>query len=297
MKLALAGLCLMLGLCGPSPAVAVRPEPVTPDVLHHWNSETDGALRRFTADGVTITLQKRKDGKDFLPFLSVSGPGGATAWLKGEAAWDDRAEADFGIGRIDSVHRSGDVLFSSFSGGAHCCLHAWVLTLIDGSWHYVDLGLVDDGIPPAITFPSDPARRNDGLPVFVMGDQRFLGALDGYVASLMPPQIFAVRHGALIDLSLSPRYHRLFEESAKESLAQCLEHSNGACAAFVAASARLGKFDSAWKIMLANYNRQDNWQNHVCDQRHCPWTTLPYPQALRKFFGQTGYIAASDATR
>jgi hypothetical protein len=87
-------------------------------------------------------------------------------------------------------------------------------------------------------------------------------------------------------------------------------HNNGACAAFAATAARLGQLDSAWKVVLASYDRGSSWAlptacRTMPTQPTCtPEATVTfqtYPEALRWFLGEGGYapkvyLAAADAT-
>jgi hypothetical protein len=76
-------------------------------------------------------------------------------------------------------------------------------------------------------------------------------------------------------------------------------NQNGACAAYVAAAARVGRFQAAWAEMLHSYQRDSNWDLptgcRVDDRnRGCPPADIihyrNYPDALRHFLIRLHYI-------
>ena len=76
--------------------------------------------------------------------------------------------------------------------------------------------------------------------------------------------------------------------------------SNGACAAYVAAAARVGQFDAAWAQMLRSFDRNADWDYPpgcrvaVHPGGECPAASIiryrDYPAALRAFLLRQGYI-------
>ena len=67
-----------------------------------------------------------------------------------------------------------------------------------------------------------------------MTDDRFLYLFAPYVGSRAPPQILNVIDGKVVDVSRSPRYRTVFQADMDSAEQGCLQHDNGACAAFVA---------------------------------------------------------------
>jgi hypothetical protein len=97
----------------------------------------------------------------------------------------------------------------------------------------------------------------------------------------------------------SRAYRAVYEKDLAETKSDCQNHQNGACAAFVADAARLGRFEEAWSIMLRNYNQSDTWElPSDCDVElksgECPkgheHKYDNYPAALRAFLARYGYI-------
>jgi hypothetical protein len=208
-----------------------------------------------------------------------------------------------GVGRLDP-HADGDqIVLTSYSGGAHCCTRVQVLTRVAGAWKLLDLGMWDgDGLD---AFPGSQALG--GPPAFLHYDDRFAYAFTDYAASAMPPRLFELDGGRVIDASQARRYAPLFEKELEQDKAACVKHEdqNGACAGMVAAAARLGQRPSAWQTMLDNYDKTTGWEfgpkcKVPAERGQCPHdkqVAYPsYPAALESFLVDNGYMKASDAT-
>lgn len=103
-----------------------------------------------------------------------------------------------------------EVLVDTFSGGAHCCLTARLLTW-DGS-RYVprDLAYGDVGYQLR-------DADGDGRPELVGYDPRFSMAFTYYAASAFPVQVLQVDHGATVDVTR--RFPAVVAKDAKARLA------------------------------------------------------------------------------
>jgi hypothetical protein len=205
--------------------------------------------------------------------------------------------ATIGAGRIDPDSDEAQVLLTSYTGGAHCCVHIQLLDRIGGAWRKVDVGTFDG--EPFETFPTDV--DGDGVADIVRYDDRFAYVFGCYACSWMPPRIFNVRSGKTLDVSAEPRYRALFEKDYRGAKAECLKHSNPGCAGLVADGVRLGRADEAWKIALANIDRKDDWTLPGCKVKAgrdggCPkgkdYTAADFRPALTRFLAQNGYGAA-----
>ena len=150
--------------------------------------------------------------------------------------------------------------------------------------------------------PAD--EDGDGLVDFVLRDDSFLYAF-APGTNPAPPQILNIVEGRAVDVSDRPKFRHFFTAFAKEARALCLRPEegrspNGACAAYVAASARAGSFEQAWAEMLGAFDRNSDWglekgcRVPVGKREFCPEEKVikhpDYPAALRAYLRETGYL-------
>lgn len=94
-------------------------------------------------------------------------------------------------------------------------------------------------------------NRADGRVDFVRQDDRFRYRFSSGAGSLSPPVIYNISQGQLVDVSKKPEFAAVWAKFAAEARALCTDTSqsdrNGACAAYVAAAARLGNFEPAMR--------------------------------------------------
>jgi len=198
-------------------------------------------------------------GDDDFTVLHVTDPQGRKTDIKVEVAFDD-VYASLGVGRIDPDSPKLQLLVTSYTGGAHCCVHIQILDFIDNRWRTVDVGTFDG--EPFSVFPND--IDGDGITDIQHGDDRFAYVFGCYACSWMPPRVFNVRSGEARDVSSAPRYRRLFMKDYREAKKQCLKHANAACAGLVADGYRLGRASDAWAVAVQNIDLKDDWALPGC---------------------------------
>jgi hypothetical protein len=299
-------LLLLLALLLPA-GLAAQPV-VRPLVLDHgvtWSFDHDG--RRpvvYRAGSMTLTLRGVRRGELTRLLLTVAQRGMAPVTLRGEEVFDS-FEQHLRVGRWDA--HSQYLMFQSFSGGAHCCNHISLVLPLRGRLRVVDLGSWDGD------YEEEAVRdlNRDGRLDFVFADNRFLYAFTPYAGSYAPPQVLNVVNGRVIDVSANPAFRAMNEAAARDAREPCVHHDsqgdqNGACAAYVAAAARIGRFDGAWAEMLQSYQRDSNWELPAgcrIDDRNrlCPAADLihyrNYPDALRHFLIRYQYIRSASRRR
>jgi len=277
----------------PIPADAVQ---LPQNTLVEWEHEKRPGPATYTSGGLLLTLSDSPGSDDHMPVLEVRSADGRLTRVEGER-WMGDASAEIGVGHIDAASAEPQVLFTTFSGGAHCCASTKLVEKLDGAWRVVDLAWQDgDRLGQ---FPAD--IDGDGRREFQLADGRFLSAFTSYADSLSPPTVKRVNRGIVEDLSAEPRFRKVFQSYAAEAKSECEKGRNGACAAYVAAAARAGQIEAAWPVMLAAYQRDSDWTLPTACVRkpssgECAEADTvrfaTYPEALRWFLGDTGYLPA-----
>ena len=264
-----------------------------------WNARTDGLDRRYAAAGLTVTFTFNFDARQTVtPVIHVRSADGQTIDAAGAAGFGDVARARFGIGEIDPANDLPEVAFTSYTGGAHCCTLVVILSKTPLGWRKIEIGPVDG--EPLDEFPTDV--DGDHVPDIVMRDGNFAYAFSAYAFSWLPPVVYQVRGGRLIEASRNPEYAPLFKADMAKARAVCLDRAtperNGACAGMVADAARLGRRDFVWRTMLANYNSADRWEypqgcKVMLVEDECPKgeeiVFANFPDALKWFLDHNGY--------
>ncbi|HEX2592120.1 MAG TPA: hypothetical protein VHL34_11530 [Rhizomicrobium sp.] len=238
--------------------------------------------------------QARDDDGAAVAALQVASAGTRPISMVGQAGLDP-ARASWAVTKLDPANATPQVIFSSFSGGAHCCTRIYVAERLQSGWTAFDLGLWNgDGLA---NVPVDV--DGDKIPDIVLSDDRFLYTFDSYAASWSPPIVINVVGGKVDDVSKQPRYKKLYASEMDRAKAQCATHANGACAGYAANAARIGRFDEAWKFVLANYDRTAKWdypgrcrgQTVNSDCKGEKIKPKDFPESLRWFLEDNGYIA------
>jgi uncharacterized protein YecT (DUF1311 family) len=277
------------------PAALPNPEPL--DKMVAWSVDSDGDPKTYAIGGWSLTLSSRRgaDGS-VAPVLDVKTDTGVAFEQIGQST-SSSAAANFGVGKFDPTSQSNQILFTSFSGGAHCCTEIKVLELIDGVWTSIDIGSFEGEIDQ---FPT--ATAADGSAAIVETDDRFAYTFASFAESYLPPRVFTIVKGAMVDASQDPHFAKLYRADMRAGEKSCLEHNNGGCAAFVADASRVGLHDWAWQIMLSNFNPNSDWVlptkcliamvNNTCPADQVQKFDT-FPEALDWFLNSTGYITTA----
>jgi len=146
-----------------------------------------------------------------------------------------------GTSMLDAADLDGDgepeVIVSTFSGGAHCCLTARVLTWDGTGYQPLDIAWGDVG------FRLDDVD-GDGRPELVGQDPVFSAAFTAYAASAFPPLVLHVDHGRTVDVTRSfPKVVRADAASRLKDLRKARRGDDirGLLAAYVADEYLLGR--------------------------------------------------------
>ena len=286
---------------------APRAGTLTLNRLDDWDSSKDGSPKTYRGDGLTITLSTEGvTADDLAPTLTVKARDGERGKIVGEQfSMEGVTSATFGIARLDPGNPVPQVILQSYSGGMHCCDVTKILELTGKGWKVIKVGGEDAidrhwGKPEGLL--ADIA--NDGQLEIIVSDIRFDYAFTSYNGSWLPPRVFEVRNGKLLDVSGETNFSKIFRADMNAARKGCLQHDNASCGAFVADATRLGKFDAAWTTMLQNYDKKTSWAYPFspCEVARvgyvCPVGTLhkfsSFPDALAYFLAHADFVSRME---
>ncbi len=245
---------------------------------------------------VTLTKGGPPDGLlTMVPVLSLSVEGKKILDVEGSESFPDNPVFVIQIAELDPGNPHKEVVFSTFTGGAHCCSDTRILTSSkDGkSWKKIEMDSID-GEPLEVR-----DLNGDGRYEFAFPDNAFLYTFGCYACSAAPLHVLQLRDGKLTNVSGDPEF-RPRQVKWLENLIEWAGDGmdmNGFLAGYVAQKILLGEGSDAWKLMLKYHDRKGNWGLDFCavkenDKGECPpgkKITLSYPDALKRFYNKTGY--------
>lgn len=233
-----------------------------------------------------------------VPHLYLMLDGKPVITLKGVSSGSDWPQAEAIIAELDPSNPYPELVFTTFSGGAHCCTHVLIATSSpDGtSWKALHAGDFDGGINLA---DIDGDRRIE----LQVKDQRFDYMFASYAGSVSPPIIYQLQGAKLIDVTRQAPF-RPFLRAKAERLDRRIAHidnqdqRNGLLAGYVALKGLMGQGAAAWNVMMRAYDRKASEGLTGCqagydDNGKCkaPQVRYPnFPKALEAFLKRTGYL-------
>lgn len=281
-------------------AVVLAPLLLAPLPAAAWTASAQlgahATAASVSAEDFTVTLhmetRRIEDYEAAAPVFRIEARGAVLLEHVGEPSGMDDPQGTAILVEMDPSNRGPEVVFSSFTGGAHCCT---ALAVADrdagGRWRVVDLGQWDgDG-------GAFDDLDGDGEDEFHERDNDFLYAFDCYACSLAPMTIRAVVGGEVRDVSAEPRFrdaHRGWLAELEADAPAAGEAGKGWWAGWVAAKARVGEGREAWKRFEREYRPGEDDAVDVCAvaTSPCPddqWVKQPFPEALRAFLTERGF--------
>lgn len=289
-----------------APSITTSPtEEIPADVslggptMHKLDFSDGAQSKTITYQGVKVRIQMQP-GKEssYHGIAAVEVPGHPMKMLDLGDTFSEEAY-QVGIGKLAASDPTPSVIIKQFTGGAHCCYATKILQARAGRVVEIDFGEWDAGAD-FDTFPSD--IDGDGIVDFVMRDGAFHYSFTNYASSLAPPKILNIYKGSVVDVSDQPAFRNVFEEFSKESKAACSDltdvYRNGACAAFVASEARLGRITSALSMAEQYaYSGSEAWYPEDCEVELVDYQCPPsraikfysFGDAIRWFLRKHGY--------
>lgn len=216
---------------------------------------------------ITVDSEKTTDGQGRVPF--------ATGLYKGQESFSIHFDLDNGgreeppaellLMKIDPSTAAPQAVFTSFTGGAHCCTETKIATVgAEGKWRIADAGALDGDGYKFMDLNGDGGRQ------LVSIDNSFLYAFSSYSESYAPTRIKELVGADLRDVTADGRYQNFLrrrlhemETNARANGGDRL-HSNGYLAGWVAAKASVGEFSGAWQKMLTAYDHHADWTMEGC---------------------------------
>lgn len=202
---------------------------------------------------------------------------------------------------MDPNNPHPEIVFSSYTGGAHCCSDTRIITSSKNGtkWQEIEVGSFD-GAPLAARDVDSDGRfevDSDGRFEMVVRDNRFLYAFGCYACSAAPLQILQLRGRSINNVSAD----KAFVEAHRTSLAGMIKsysdgnpESNGFLAGYVGQKIRLG--EGAEAFARKYYDKTTDWGLESCSvaldaNSNCPGEVLrlSFPDALKRFLDEAGY--------
>ncbi|MEC9368403.1 MAG: hypothetical protein VX871_06885 [Pseudomonadota bacterium] len=243
-----------------------------------------------------ITLRTRKEGSEIarMPVLTLSVNGRKVASMEGEETYLDQPFFAAQIAEMDPGNPYPEVVFSSYTGGAHCCSGTRILASSpDGkSWRVVEAGHFDGG--PLLVDDAD----NDGRAEIVERDNQFLYAFGCYACSRAPLKIERLDKGKLIVVSRETS----FADRQRQYLKSMIERAepdmdiNAFLAGYVAQKVLIGEGPQAIALMRQHFDRDAGIDYEQCSialdkEGNCKgkMLKLDFAAALEHFLKTSGY--------
>lgn len=269
------------------------PAEVPSEVMLPWAEAPEGRERMMSAAGLSVTFQPVQSGK--APAVVVSDARGAKLRVQGGVNLGSDQTNLFGIGRLGGAGQPPVVILAT-PNGQDCCRQVRVVYAAGRQ-----LGIAELGEAPADVaerFPTD--MNGDGRREWILPDRRFTAVFGP--SSPPPPMVFRFEGGRFRDVSAASEYGEVFANHLAPAQRLCTLGSSGACAAFVASAARLGKAQWGWDIMLRNYSRDRIHDARVAcealsepEQGACSVEAeAGFPARLRRFLLEAGYVRSIE---
>jgi hypothetical protein len=306
-EVAIAAIFLSLAACKSVPAQAesAPAESAQAAAWTAWRADADGDPKAYrVGPGLTLTLRNGDSGDgdgSAVPELTISDGEGRSLDFAGACCAPRSAAADFvAAPALDPALGRDQILVRSFTHGAHCCFAYQLVGRRDAHWTVRDLGQWDAAGRPE---PAD--LDGDGRMELRAGDQRFLYAFESYAGSVTPPQVWRVSDGALVDASADSRFRAVFEHAERRYRDGCEDRAApGACLAYAAVMARLGRLAEAWPLVEAADPERDPdladspiecWRGRVYCRGQEVIPVGSFREKVELFLRDAGYLPAEPA--
>ncbi|MFN4114130.1 MAG: hypothetical protein ACK4GD_09335 [Sphingomonadaceae bacterium] len=282
-------------------AFTLVPQTAAAKTWREVNPLVNARPATVAAQGVTVQVVPMneivfEDGEEFeigSLRVTVTFPGGEPIAVLLDEAVVPTHGLWVGIGKLGRRDAHPVVILTGYTGGMHCCVTAQLVTRQNGQPRVLGLPMMDGD--PNTGFPRD--IDGDGMADILRADDSFLYAFTSYAGSWAPPQLWNLRGGEMVDVSAEPRFAAFWQREAKKVGKPCRRGQVGACAAYAAAMARLGRAEQGIAEALRNAPKAD-WLPEPCTvdlvEDECPEGKAlvfgGFEEALRWLLRENGYL-------
>ena len=197
---------------------------------------------------------------------------------------------------MDASNDAPEILVQQYSGGAHCCNEMTVISKTDdGTWAEIQVGAFNGG--PDAGIASD--LNGDGTAEIKTIDNRFLYQFASYAGSFAPVQILAIRNGAVEDVTADEAFEWQVRADLDDvgMIPDSGPPRNSWLATYTALQLLLGE-PEPFARADTEFDPDSDWGLQYClddgvAEYDCPddrVATRTFPEALRLFLTQTGYM-------
>ena len=272
------------------PAIAILlAVPAAAEDIERYRELSQGAI------AVTMDITGSAEG-DMEAMIKVTEDGQDVLSERVMEIFSPIAIPEISFTEMDTSNATPEILVSRWTGGAHCCNQISVYSKGAGGWSVLDAGAYDGE-------PLEAADRDgDGQTELVTYDNAFFYKFSSYAGSYAPPQVIGIRDGKIADISAEPGFKPLFEAYLKDmgEIPESGSDRNSWLAAYAATLVRLGQ-DDPLDYAEGAYDKNVDWGLTGCAvdmvNGECPpgkETNITFPEALRAFLTEQGYLEAAE---
>ena len=110
--------------------------------LLSWAPTDDTEKQTYVIDNYALTLSTHIHSiGERVALLELRAPTGEAISIYGDLGYPIPA-ARFGIGKLDPKSPTQQLVFTSYTGGLHCCTKITVVELVEGKWRKIQLGKI-----------------------------------------------------------------------------------------------------------------------------------------------------------
>ncbi len=252
---------------------------------------------QFAANGINFSVSMEGTEDEPGPTTAIAARDGKTVFSFTTPRDYSMFESSAGLLKLDPGTKDPQLIFTRYTGGAHCCTQTWIATAPEGAagWTLMDAGMLDGG------GYSYEDVDGDGAYEIFNADNSFLYAFNSYAGSFAPIRINQLRGNTLKDVSgedvMRPQLKRdLARMEFAAKLDPGLWKSNGFLVGWVAAKQRFGQGEDAWQTALENLDPEFDFGPQVCKTgkpiEQCDGEDLervPIAKALAEFLAERDY--------
>jgi hypothetical protein len=273
------------------PAHAATDEFIGTGYMTEWIEADIGKTFRSGDVAVRMQMRGRLDG---IKSVAVDVSNGKSEVVSFDIEGTYGPHGTIGLVKLEQWRDVEHLLFTNFTGGAHCCTEVRVVDFSSEPPVLIDVGTFDTGTVE----PKD--IDGDGYQELAVPDERFR-AFDSYAGSFPPLLIYAIAEQKLADVTRDVRFAQQHKWMFDRQAAACGTEARlapGACAGLLGTAAVLGLLGPTSDSL--NFDTQPEasafpWTYFKCDNAECSKTTQisDFLDAIKGELPRWGYLSDS----